>query len=240
MKKSGKNDNETRGQKLTAKEEEFLRFHKTLRGELDNASWHFTAWKSLWKLVEGYVDEFNVAHTFFRLTMRAHLLEALLRLNKICDKGGDGLNMPEFLDFIRKDLDIFALMRAETGKHTEKEYDVETEIIAEEALLITPELVEQHINQIESLPVDKLKGWTQDALAHVDRHVAKSHIRLLEESPVDIEEVDRIIETVHTILNVYSKAYDGQTWDKHLVFEHGLHNMMEAVKSGRKQKAEQP
>ena len=237
MKKSGKNDNEARVQKLTTKEEEFLRFHKALRGELDNANWYFTAWKCMWKLVEDYVDEFNVAHTFFRLTLRAHLLEALLRLNKICCRGEDGVNMPEFLDFIRKDLDIFALKRAETGKHAEKEYDVESEIIAEEALLITPELVEQHIEQIESLPVDRLKGWTQDALAHVDRHVAKSHIRLLEESPVDIEEVERIIETMHTILNVYSKAYDGQTWDKSLVFEHGISNLMEAVKSGKKQKA---
>ena len=239
MSKSSRNENEGRNQKLTAKEEEFLRFHKTLRGELDNANWHFTTWKCLWNLVEERVDEFNVAHTFFRLTMRAHLLEVLLRLNKICSKGGDGINMPEFLDFIRKDLDIFALKHVEAGKHSEKEYYVEAEIMAEAALDITPEIVEDHRQEVEGLPIDKLKGWTQDALAHVDRHVAKSHIRLLEESPVDIEEVDRIIEIVHIILNVYSKAYDGQTWDKDLIFEHGIHNLMDAVRSGKKQKPKQ-
>jgi hypothetical protein len=147
--------------------------------------------------------------------------------------------MLEFLDFIRKDLDIFALKHVEAGKHSEKEYDVETEIIAEEALAITPEIVEHHIREIEGLPVDKLKDWTQNALGHVDRHVAKGHITLFEESPVDMEEVDRIMETLHQILNVYSKAYDGHTWDKNLVFEHGIHNLMDAVKSGKKQKPKQ-
>ena len=228
----------TTNQRLTAKEEEFIRYHRTLRGEVDNANWHFQAWKMLWRLVESYIEEFNMAHTFFRLTMRAHLLETVQRLHRICRRSEDGMNMFEFLDFVRKNLDIFTAQSAETGKHGEKEYDIEAELIAEVALLITPDLVEGHIQQIEALPLAKLEAWNDNAQGYIDMKRAKGHIKLLEESPVDIEEVDKIIDTLHNILNVYSASYDGQVWEKDLKFEHGIQNLMEAVKAGRKGRAE--
>jgi dTDP-D-glucose 4,6-dehydratase len=52
-------------------------------------------------------------------------------------------------------------------------------------------------------------------------------------APVDIEDVDKIIDTLHNILNVYSASYDGQVWEKDLKFEHGIQNLLEAVKVGR-------
>ena len=233
----GKPESRASNQKLTAKEEEFIRYHRVLRGEVDNANWHFQAWKALWRLMESHIEEFNVAHTFFRLTMRAHLLETVQRLHRICHRGEDGMNMFEFLDFVKKNLDIFAIQGVETAKHGEKEYDIEAELIAEVALLITPSVVEGHIQQIEALPLAKLEAWKDGALGYIDMKTAKGHIRVLEESPVDIEEVDRIIGTLHDILNVYSASYDGQVWEKDLKFEHGIQNMMEAFKAGMKGKA---
>lgn len=233
----GKPESRASNQKLTAKEEEFIRYHRVLRGEVDNANWHFQAWKALWRLMESNIEEFNVAHTFFRLTMRAHLLETVQRLHRICHRGENGMNMFEFLDFVKKNLDIFAIQGVETAKHSEKEYDIEAELIAEVALLITPDLVEGHIRQVEALPLTKLEAWNDNALDYIDMKRAKGHIRVLEESPVDIEEVDRIISTLHDILNVYSASYDGQVWEKDLKFEHGIQNMMEAFKVGRQGKA---
>lgn len=232
----GKPESRASNQKLTAKEEEFIRYHRVLRGEVDNANWHFQAWKALWRLMESHIEEFNVAHTFFRLTMRAHLLETVQRLHRICHRGEDSMNMFEFLDFVRKNLDIFTAQSAEAGKHGEKEYDIESELIAEVALLITPSLVEGHIQQVKALPLAKLEAWNDNALDYIDMKRAKGHIKVLEESPVDIEDVDRIIGTLHDILNVYSASYDGQVWEKDLKFEHGIQNMMEAFKVGRKAK----
>ena len=232
----GKPESRASNQKLTAKEEEFIRYHRVLRGEVDNANWHFQAWKALWRLMESHIEEFNVAHTFFRLTMRAHLLETVHRLHRICHRGEDSMNMFEFLDFVRKNLDIFTAQSAEAGKHGEKEYDIESELIAEVALLITPSLVEGHIQQVKALPLAKLEAWNDNALDYIDMKRAKGHIKVLEESPVDIEEVDGIISTLHDILNVYSASYDGQVWEKDLKFEHGIQNMMEAFKVGRKAK----
>ena len=215
-----------------AAEEEFLRHHKALRGQIDNASWHFQAWKRLWELVEDYVQEMNVAHTFFRLTMRAHMLQVVLRLSNICERSEEHINFPEFLDFVKKDLDIFQVQDLEITRHGEE--DIEAEIIADSTPTITVATVEGHIQAIESLPLDKLRTWRDEALNHIDRHVAKDHIKLLEESPVDIDELDRIISELDYILNVYSVAYDGQAWDRNLVFEHGIQNLMDAIRAGEK------
>lgn len=215
-----------------AAEDEFIRCHKALRGQIDNANWHFQTWKRLWKLVEDYHREMNVAHTFFRLTMRAHLLQTVLRLSNICERSEEHINFPEFLDFVKKDLDIFQVQDLEITRHGEE--DIEAEIIVESSPTITVETVEGHMRAIDNLPLDKLGAWRDEALNHIDRHVAKDHIKLLEESPVDIEELDRIIGELDYILNVYSVAYDGQKWDKDLVFEHGIQNMMDALRVGEK------
>jgi|GEM_PF-1131571 len=232
-KSKGKTANEEKGNhRLTPKEEEFIRCHKALRGQIDNAGWHFQAWKRLWNLVEGYHQEMNVAHTFFRLTMRAHLLETVLRVSSICERSEEHYNFPDFLDFVKKDLDIFQVQDLEITRHGEE--DIEAEIIADSTPTITAEMVEGHIQALESLPLDKLRAWRDDVLSHIDRHVAKDHIKLLEESPVDIDELDRIIGELDYILNVYSVAYDGQEWDRNLMFEHGIQNMLEAVRAGVK------
>jgi hypothetical protein len=225
-------ENKTSNRVHMAAEEEFLSCHKALRGQIDNASWHFQTWKRLWKLVEDYHQEMNVAHTFFRLTMRAHLLQTVLRMANICERSEEHVNFPDFLDFVKKDLDIFQVQDLEITRHGEE--DIEAEIIADSTPTITAETVEGHLRVIENLPLDKLMAWRDDALSHVDRHVAKDHIKLLEESPVDIDDLDRIIAELDHILNVYSVAYDGQTWDRNLVFEHGIQNMMDAIRVGRR------
>jgi len=208
-KKMSKNkENKVANRMHMAAEEEFISYHKALRGQIDNAGWHFQSWKRLWRLVEEYHREMNVAHTFFRLTMRAHLLETVLRLSNICERSEEHCNFPDFLDFVKKNLDIFQVQDLEITRHGKE--DIEAEIIADAAPTITADMVEGHMRAIEILPLDKLRAWRDEALNHVDRHVAKDHIKLLEESPVDIDELDRIIAELDYILNVYSVAYDGQ------------------------------
>ncbi|MEA1958502.1 MAG: hypothetical protein U9N44_02355 [Chloroflexota bacterium] len=232
-KSSNKTTSKVPNQKLSAKDEEFIKYHRDLRGEIDNANWHFTTWKYLWNAVENNLDEMNVAHTFFRLTMRGHLLETLLRLSKICNRGVGTLSMPDFLDFVKKDLDVFSKRAVDKGRHGEEGYEIEMEVIAVEWPEITDDLVDQHLRRIEALPLGRLKEWTKQTLSHVDKKVAKKDISVFEECPVDIEQVDTIIETVHEILNVYSAAYDGQTWDKDLTFVHGIQNLLNAVRAGK-------
>lgn len=221
--------------KVTGKEEEFIRLNHILRGELNNANWHFITWKCLWNSIESYSDEMNVAHTFFTLSMRGHLLETLLRLNKLFEKGEDSTNnIAYFLDFAEKNMDIFAAPAADSRKRNEEEMILEKQVEEVKPSQITQDVIKEHRRKVKELPIKDLKKWEDATSLHVDRKVAKKNISVFDECPVDIEEIDRTIDTLHEILNVYSVAYDGQSWDKDLIFTHGIKNMLDAIKAGRK------
>jgi hypothetical protein len=221
--------------KVTGKEEEFIRLNHALRGELNYANWHFITWKHLWNSIEEYSEEMNVAHTFFTLSMRGHLLETLLRLNRFFDKGEDSTtDIAYFLDFVEKNMDIFAAPAADSRKRNEEEMNLEKQMEEVKPSQITQNVIKDHRRKLKELPVKDLKKWENANLLHVDRKAAKKNISVFDECPVDIEEVDRTIDTLHEILNVYSVAYDGQNWDKDLVFTHGIKNMLDAIKVGRK------
>jgi len=221
--------------KVTGKEEEFIRLNHILRGELNNANWHFITWKCLWNSIESYSDEMNVAHTFFTLSMRGHLLETLLRLNKLFEKGEDSTNnIAYFLDFAEKNMDIFAAPAADSRKRNEEEMNLEKQVEEVKPSQITQGVIKEHRRKVKELPIKDLKKWEDATSLYVDRKVAKKNISVFDECPVDIEEIDRTIDTLHEILNVYSVAYDGQSWDKDLIFTHGIKNMLDAIKAGRK------
>ena len=221
--------------KVTGKEEEFIRLNHILRGELNNANWHFITWKCLWNSIESYSDEMNVAHTFFTLSMRGHLLETLLRLNKLFEKGEDSTNnIAYFLDFAEKNMDIFAAPAADSRKRNEEEMIIEKQVEEVKPSQITQGVIKEHRRKVKELPIKDLKKWEDATSLYVDRKVAKKNISVFDECPVDIEEIDRTIDTLHEILNVYSVAYDGQSWDKDLIFTHGIKNMLDAIKAGRK------
>ena len=221
--------------KVTGKEEEFIRLNHILRGELNNANWHFITWKCLWNSIESYSDEMNVAHTFFTLSMRGHLLETLLRLNKLFEKGEDSTNnIAYFLDFAEKNMDIFAAPAADSRKRNEEEMILEKQVEEVKPSQITQDVIKEHRRKVKELPIKDLKKWEDATSLYVDRKVAKKNISVFDECPVDIEEIDRTIDTLHEILNVYSVAYDGQSWDKDLIFTHGIKNMLDAIKAGRK------
>ena len=221
--------------KVTGKEEEFIRLNHILRGELNNANWHFITWKCLWNSIESYSNEMNVAHTFFTLSMRGHLLETLLRLNKLFEKGEDSTNnIAYFLDFAEKNMDIFAAPAADSRKRNEEEMIIEKQVEEVKPSQITQGVIKEHRRKVKELPIKDLKKWEDATSLYVDRKVAKKNISVFDECPVDIEEIDRTIDTLHEILNVYSVAYDGQSWDKDLIFTHGIKNMLDAIKAGRK------
>jgi hypothetical protein len=221
--------------KVTGKEEEFIRLNHILRGELNNANWHFITWKCLWNSIESYSNEMNVAHTFFTLSMRGHLLETLLRLNKLFEKGEDSTNnIAYFLDFAEKNMDIFAAPAADSRKRNEEEMIIEKQVEEVKPSQITQDVIKEHRRKVKELPIKDLKKWEDATSLYVDRKVAKKNISVFDECPVDIEEIDRTIDTLHEILNVYSVAYDGQSWDKDLIFTHGIKNMLDAIKAGRK------
>ena len=216
--------------KPTAKEEEFVKYHERLRDEINIANWHFAIWKYLWNLHKDYIDELNRAPAFFSLTMRAHLLATAMRLNKFFDKPEDNISIYEFLNFAEQNLDIFSNQAFEKRNRGDERYDIAVRIHTERTPKITPELVKEHRQKIEKLPKHNLRKWRNKALAHIDKKSVLRGVDILKEYPVKIEQVDEIIDTIHDILNHYSAAYDGITWEKDLVLEPGIQEVMDSIR----------
>lgn len=220
---------------LTPKEKEFVKYHARLRGELNSANWHFAICKHLQELGKTYLDELNVAPAFFRLTRDAHALAAAMRLNRFFDKGKGHLTVYVFLDFVEQNLDIFSNQafeeRIRGGKTS---YEIAMRTHTE----ITSQIVEQDRQRLDQLPIDKLRKWRNKALAHIQKEYVLEDINVFKQYPLTPAQVDEIINTLHEILNRYSNAYESVTWSKELYLEHGMQEVMEAIrfKIGEKSK----
>ncbi len=207
----------------TEQERTFERYHDRLRGELNNADWHFEIWKYLQNLRKDYIRELNQAPVFFSLTMRAHLLETVMRLNRMLDNPSNSMSVCKFLNFVEQNLDIlsYKIFFKRVGGD---------EIAVNKYREITLTEIQKHRHQIDDLPKDNIRKWRDKALAHIDREYVQKEIDVFHEYPVDIKDIVKIIDTLHDILNQYLHTYNSSTWAKEVSFEGGLQYVMDSIR----------
>jgi hypothetical protein len=156
--------------------------------------------------------EFSEALIFFSLTMDATLFAIVMSINRFADSHRDSLNLDVFFEFIRNNLDLFS---APAYKKRLQDRGMDSEDCEHWVKLhtdITAKMVDQDKAKIESLPVHNLKVWRNKKLAHIERSLVTTHIDVMKVNPVSIQEIDKIIVTLHEILDRYRIAYDGAQW----------------------------
>lgn len=224
----------------TAKEEEFEKYHERLRSELNNANWHFRIWKYLREIEKDYLPELNQAPAFFNLTMDAHLLETIMRLNRFFDKDRRKrpLTIWEFLKFVEQNIGIFSEQAFEKRLRGKERYIVALSPQAEAMARIaneratfqrnkvTYQKVEQDRQKVEKLPKENLRKWRNKALAHIQKDYVLANISVFKRYPVKPQQIDQIIDTLDDVLNDYCVAYDSSTWAKELP---GLETRIQAI-----------
>lgn len=208
-------------------EETFVKYHQRLRGELNNANWHFAIWKYLQELRSTHLRELNQAPAFFGLTINAHLLDTLIRINKFFDRREQHLNIRKFLDFIEENLGIFLNKAFKARMCKQGRYD---SYIMKHHTEITPQKVEQDRNKINALPTSHIRAWRNKVLAHIETKSVLQNIDIMKKYPVKPRQIDDIINTLHEILNEYSSAYDSSTWVKDLPVERGIQRVMDSIR----------
>jgi hypothetical protein len=211
----------------TNAEETFVKYHQELRGELNNANWHFTIWKYLQELRGTYHKELNQAPAFFGLTMYAHLLAALVRINKFFDKNEQHLSIRKFLDFIEQNLDIFSNKAFEARMRSKGRYE---SYIIKGHSEITHQKVEEDRKKVDDLPVAHIRRWRNTILVHIEEGRVLRGIDIMKKYPVKQRQVDDIINTLDDMLNDYSVAYDDYTWVKGLPIEYGIKTVVDAIR----------
>jgi len=195
--------------KLTL-EEEFLKYHEGLQDELNKAYTHYEICKYIRGLKKDYLAELNEASTFFGLTINAHLFATVMSINKFIDKTSESLKMDVFFRFIEDNLNLFSHEAFENRLRSKGNYD---EHWVRNHIAITSDMVREDKERLGKLPINNLKEWRNKKLAHIDKKYVLRNADVMQESPVKIQEIDDIINTLHEILNRYLVAYDGTQWD---------------------------
>jgi len=210
-------------------EEEFLRYHQRLRNELNRAYWHFRLLDYFRGTQKDYERELNQSPAFWGLTINAHILAVLTRLNNFFGKKEKEkhLHMHSFLDFVKNNLYIFSREAFERRLRVVNRYD---EIAASYNCEITKEKVERDIVKLANLPISSLKAWRHRLLSHIDRRDVAQNIDIAKRHPIKMKHIAEIIDMLHEVLNEYSLAYDFSTHSKDLAVEHGLQYILDAIR----------
>lgn len=207
--------------------ETFIKYHQELRGELNNANWHFTIWKYLQELRGNYHKELNQAPSFFGLTMYAHLLAALVRINEFFDRDEEHLSIRKFLDFIKQNLDIFSNEAFEARLRSEDRYE---SYIVKEHNEMTLQKVEEDRKKVDDLPVAHIRHWRNTILVHIEEGRVLRGIDIMKKYPVRQRQVDDIINTLDKMLNEYLVAYDYSSWAKDLAVKDEIKSVVDAIR----------
>lgn len=212
-------------QELIFREAEFLKYHDWLRRELNNSNHHFAILKHLRNLKRNYLEEFNIAPTFFGLTMHAHLLETIMRLSRLLDNRTDSISMFGFLNFVEQNRSIFS-----KKAFSRRMYDNYDDFVRSYAKLPSRKIAQDR-RKLERIPIENLKTWRNKAAAHMDKRLFLQDIDISEKYPLRIKQVDRIIDTLDKMLNDYSLAFKATTWVKDLAsLEFTIQQVMDALR----------
>jgi hypothetical protein len=174
----------------------------------------------------GYIHELNIAPAFFGLTINAHWLDALMRLNKFFDKQERHLSVYQFLDFVEQNLDVFSNQAFEKRVRDRETLDV----VIQNHVEVTSQMVEQDRQKLTQLPIRNLRKWRNMMLAHIEKESLLRDINVPKQYPVKVAQIDEIINTLDEMLNDYSGAYDANIWIKELPLEGGIQRVMDAVR----------
>lgn len=194
-------------------EERFTRYHDRLRNELNIAYTHHAISKTLKKSFKDHRDEINIAPTFFGLTIDAHLFSTILSVSRFVDAHSKAFKIKKFFDLIEENFDALFSDLAYEKHLRQKGYDDEdTKYWMQNRIKITRETIVKDKDTISKLPIENLKSWRDKKLAHIDEYYVLTNAKISEENPITSIDIDKIIDTLHDILNRYLLAYDGSEW----------------------------
>ncbi|MFC1900540.1 hypothetical protein ACFLYN_02995 [Chloroflexota bacterium] len=211
----------------TKAEIRFKKYIDALRRELHNSYWHFIIYKYIEKCRVDYQNELQVAGEFWGLTQRAHLLDTIMRLNKICDNDPETINIHTLLDLAENNLDIF------TGKpfyaRKQNSYYPSNQNVPE----ITEELLLEHKQRYSDFSQTNLRKLRNRVLAHIDKGLVMTDFLPFEGYKVDIDQIETIINDLDNTLDLLSIAFDGSKYSREVPFlEQGMNVMMELMRKG--------
>ena len=193
-------------------EQQFVTYYDKLRNELNATYLHYDIAKLLRDAKNSRREEFNEALTFFEWTMLSNYFTTIMSISRFLDRRGDSLHLDLLFNFVKNNLTLFSteafrnrlLYQGRDAKDCEHWVQLHEDI--------TATTVDQDTEAIRNLPIDNLVKWRHKKLAHIDEAFVMDDINFSDDYPILIQDIDKILDTLHVILNRYRIAYDGTEW----------------------------
>jgi hypothetical protein len=214
---------------LTKEEDIFQKYHFRLRLELNNAYWHYVIYKQLDEAREAYHNELMQAPEFFSFSERSHILDTIIRINKICDDNRYSLNIIKLLNYSKTNQRIFS---DESFRKRKANWGLFS-FNSSNRPRIDAEFISQQLNRYYEFQKTNFKKLRNRVLAHIDSDDVKNDILPFKEYHVEIEELEAIINEVDNTLNILGIAFDDSHYNKEFPqITEGFKTLMETIRRG--------
>ena len=213
---------------LSRKEKLFQKYYGKLIGETLHTRTHLKLWESLENYKASYLDELSQAPHFFTYTIKAHLDDTLLTLSRILDRHKKQLSIWKFLNFAEQNHEIFSTQAFRQRMKGNPYY----ESLTESHTPVTPEDVDEDRQKLESIQntVNNLTAWRNKVIAHIDRQFLLSGKIVAEEYPLQLQQLQEVIDTLLKVLNRYSNAYNSSTYLEKIPGEDDVQFVMDCIR----------
>ncbi len=194
-------------------EEQFIAYYDKLRDELNTAYLHYEIAKLLREAKNARREEFSEALTFFELTMLSNFFTTIMSIGRFIDRSRNSLHLGLFFKFVKKNLTLLFSTESYKNRLLAQGRDSEDcEYWVQLHKDITDTMVDQDEEAIANLPIENLRKWRHKKLGHIEESFVTDNIEISDNYPISIQDVDKILITLHEILNRYRIAYDGVEW----------------------------
>jgi hypothetical protein len=218
---------------LTKEEDEFKKYYERLKRELHYTYWHFVIYKELDKARGEYKNELMQAPVFFSFSEHSHAVEAVMRVNRICEDNPDSVNIFRLLDYAEANPAIFSEEFYKRRK-TALGVPINGEILGRPR--INREFINQQREQYSLMQKTNLKKMRNKVLAHIDKDDVKYNIYQYEKYFIEPDELESLINEVDNTLSILGLAFDGSFYNKELPQITGeMKNLMETIRCGIQQ-----
>jgi hypothetical protein len=217
------------GSRYATEDGQFEKCLTRLRQELNTASWHFETYVGLKEAKRDHLQEINQAAPFWALTIDAHVLLAIMILNRFLDTEEQHLSLRNLLATARQNLDIFSTERFADRLRRTGRFD---EDLVEHRERVTQETIELQRQTVDDLPASDLRNWRNKLLAHISKdwvlqgRDSRAAVRINE------SHLRTIINTFDDILNYYHGAYNSSVWIKDIPLKNEIANVFALIQRG--------
>lgn len=208
---------------------EFNRLLTALVDELIDAQIHFTLYENLVAAMPQYRSEFNESWTFWSLTLEAHLDSAILRLAKSYDQyGRRTLNLPNLLDTIKANLDLFA---EQNFRERLKDNPFVDSLAAIPRVPDAAQLNEDIRSVSPTNPlVKKLLKWRNNFYAHRNVDHALNPHGFASSTPLTVQDIGTLLANGVRIINRYNGLFSATSTSTNIVGRNDYVNLLQSVR----------